>query len=90
MVFTEKERFAAFLSESFENDVFFRQLRLSDMELQYVKKKYPNASVKRCHTNEELNEKHWYEVNLLPQGKEQGEYLYSNETATIQAVLAER
>lgn len=58
--------FDEFLSESFANDQVVRELRLSQEELMYVKKKYPNASFKVVSTEEAVNGKVWYEVNLFP------------------------
>ena len=60
------ETFDDFLAKSFANDVYFRELRLSREEADYVLKKYPKASVKKCETAESPDGKCWYEVNLIP------------------------
>ncbi|MFS0862105.1 hypothetical protein [Fredinandcohnia sp. 179-A 10B2 NHS] len=62
---SKEETFEEFLKDSFANDVYFRELRLSNVEADYVSKKYPNASMKKC-SEESPDGKCWYEVNLLP------------------------
>ncbi|MCQ6276688.1 aspartate/glutamate racemase family protein [Bacillus sp. V3B] len=68
-----------FLSESFANDQFVRELRLSKEELEYAKKKYPNASFKIISTEEDRNEKCWCEINLLPLSNVEKTLLEENE-----------
>jgi hypothetical protein len=63
---TKRETFDEFLANSFANDVYFRELRLSPEEADYVLIKYPKASVKKCQTEESPDGKCWYEVNLIP------------------------
>lgn len=62
----KKETFDEFLTNSFANDVYFRELRLSREEADYVLIKYPKASLKKCPTAESPDGKCWYEVNLIP------------------------
>ncbi|MEK5444410.1 MULTISPECIES: hypothetical protein [Fredinandcohnia] len=62
----KEETFDEFLTNSFANDVYFRELRLSQEEADYVLKKFPKASMKKCDTTESPDGKCWYEVNLLP------------------------
>jgi len=63
---TEMEKFETFLAESFSDGVSFRELRLSDEEVDYLLRRYPNASVLKSTALESEDNKAWYEVNLLP------------------------
>lgn len=74
----KKETFEEFLADSFVNDVYFRELRLTEEEADYVLKKYPKAGVKKSSTEVAADGKCWYEVNLLP----------SNPPVSEQASLA--
>jgi len=65
MVSNNAEKFAEFLSESFRDGVSFRELRLSIEEVDYLKKRYPKASVKKSPIRQYAEEKSWYEVNLV-------------------------
>ncbi|WNS76073.1 hypothetical protein RRV45_03415 [Bacillus sp. DTU_2020_1000418_1_SI_GHA_SEK_038] len=72
----KEETFEEFLKNSFANDVYFRELRLSQEEADYVSKKYPTASLKKC-SAESPDGKCWYEVNLLPSTLNEPETLES-------------
>lgn len=61
----KNHKIADFLADSFNNDVYVRELRLTYEELEYAKKKYPNASFKIL-SKEDLDGKLWCEVNLIP------------------------
>lgn len=63
MVKTEVERFEDFLSNSFQ-EVLCRELRLSNEELEYLKKRFPKANIERMRTDESPDDKHWYLVKL--------------------------
>ncbi|MDR7002544.1 hypothetical protein [Neobacillus niacini] len=63
---TELERFKTFLEESFSDGVSYRELRLSDEEVDYLLKRYPNASILKSPALESQDDKAWYEINLLP------------------------
>jgi hypothetical protein len=65
MVTNKAEKFAEFLSESFRDGVSFRELRLSVEEVDFLKRRYPKASVKKSPARHYSEEKSWYEVNLL-------------------------
>lgn len=54
------------MQDSFSNGISLRELRLSSEELTYVKQKFPGAAINRISTDEDLDEKAWYEVNLSP------------------------
>lgn len=54
-----------FLWDSFEKDgVRVRELRLSDEELDYIKKKWPKATFKKNMAEGNTDTKSWYEVRL--------------------------
>ncbi|OLS41288.1 hypothetical protein [Bacillus sp. MRMR6] len=59
-------KFEDFLQESFEDGIKLRELRLSSEELLYVKEKFPGAVIKSASTQEDLDRKAWYEINLSP------------------------
>ncbi|MFD0826697.1 hypothetical protein ACT8ZR_13620 [Neobacillus sp. M.A.Huq-85] len=63
---TEMEKLETFLAESFSDGVSFRELRLSDEEVDYLLRRYPNASVLKSTALESEDNKAWYEVNILP------------------------
>jgi hypothetical protein len=65
VVLKETKKFEEFLTESFEDDIYVRELRLSDEEVEYVREKYPRARLKKCQTPDSLDGKCWYEINLL-------------------------
>lgn len=76
-------KFEGFLSESFEDDIFVRELRLSDEEVEYVKEKYPRALLKKCQTDQNSDGKAWYEINLLSPIDDREESLNSQDIADI-------
>lgn len=57
-------QFEAFLLESFQNDIFKRELRLSDEELTIVKKVYPKAKITKLSFEDPAVDKVWYEVDI--------------------------
>ncbi|WP_226581920.1 hypothetical protein [Halobacillus litoralis] len=61
-----KNEFEQFLSESFKEGVYFRELRLSEKEVSCLKAFYPKARVKRTSEVNDALSKSWYEINLLP------------------------
>jgi hypothetical protein len=71
-------KFEEFLSESFEDDIYVRELRLSDEEVEYVKEKYPRARLKKCQTDQNSDGKAWYEINLLIPIDDEEDLLASN------------
>lgn len=54
-----------FLEDSFQDGIYRRELRLSQREVEYVKRKYPSASIKKCKAAECSDGKIWWDVNLL-------------------------
>lgn len=66
-----KNEFEQFLSESFKEGVYYRELRLSEGEVFRLKAHYPMATVKRTSEVDDAFSKSWYEVNLLPGEKKQ-------------------
>jgi hypothetical protein len=62
MALPEVQKFEEFLLESFGDGVYFRELRLSNEEIEYLKNKYPRASLKKCQTTECPDGKFWCEV----------------------------
>jgi hypothetical protein len=65
MMLNKIEKFEEFLSKTFGEGNFSRELRLSKEEAGYVQKRYPKASMKKCVTTEVSGGKCWYEINLL-------------------------
>ena len=55
--------FESFIRDSFKYGTYHRELRLTDSEVENVKKIFPNASMKAIAETESLDKK-WYEVNL--------------------------
>lgn len=76
----EVERLENFLTESFGEGIYFRELRLSYEEMEYIKKKYPKASFKKCATVESSDGKIWWEVNLLASIDNQKEFIDFDES----------
>lgn len=62
MTVNEIEKFESFLSESFTEGVRVRELRLSNEEMEYIKKKHPEASLKNIITREYSDGKVWCEM----------------------------
>ncbi|MBM7552054.1 hypothetical protein [Thalassobacillus pellis] len=62
----EMERFNIFLEESFSDGVYFRELRLSPEELDFVKKKFPKAKIEGNPKVSGNDQKAWYEVHIHP------------------------
>lgn len=58
------EYFNIFLEESFPNGLYTRELRLSLTEVNYLKEKYPGASLNKMDGADSPDGKCWYEVRL--------------------------
>jgi aspartate racemase len=56
--------FDRFLSDSFAHDVYERELRLSEEEVAYTKKRFPKARINPLSTEMDSDGKRWYEVCL--------------------------
>ncbi|MGZ4161497.1 MAG: hypothetical protein ACXVNF_12000 [Neobacillus sp.] len=84
MIPNQSETFEEFLSKSFADGVYSRELRLSKEEARFVQKKYPKASVKRYVTADALNEKSWYEINLPTPMTMVGKSVNQKDLAAIQ------
>lgn len=69
------EKLEKFLTESFGEGIYTRELRLSYEEMEYLKKLYPKASVEKSSLKESSDEKLWWEVNLLASNKDQIEVI---------------
>ncbi|KHE71598.1 hypothetical protein [Halobacillus sp. BBL2006] len=61
-----KNELKKFLSDSFGEGVYFRELRLSTEEIKVLRELYPHATVRRTTEVSDANSKAWYEINLLP------------------------
>lgn len=61
----QMKSFEKFLSDSFGDGIYYRELRLSSEEIEYLKKKFPKATIKRCEAAESADDKEWWEINLL-------------------------
>jgi len=55
--------FKEFISNSFTDGIFKRELRMSHNELKTVHKIFPNAKV-RCIFENDFSDKNWYEVRI--------------------------
>ena len=56
--------FEEFIYESFEGcECYQRELRLSDIEREYLANKYPNATIVKL-TDQSSSDKQWYDVRL--------------------------
>lgn len=81
---SQVELFEDFLSRSFGEGVYSREIRLSSEELEYVRKKYPHASLKKCLGEATDNGKGWYEVNLTGSTAATAPLLHTDDLAAIQ------
>ncbi|MGI8313687.1 hypothetical protein [Halobacillus mangrovi] len=61
-----KNELKEFLSESFGEGVYYRELRLSNKDIEELRKFYPQATVRKTSEICDANSKAWYEINLLP------------------------
>lgn len=59
----EIEKFERFLSDSFK-EVLSRELRLSEEELEYLRSRYPKASIERLPMEDLPDGKSWYLVSF--------------------------
>ncbi len=66
MAVSEAERFEVFLKGSFEEGINVRELRLSDQEVEFVKKNFPEASLKKQQMEDSSDGKFWFEITLSP------------------------
>lgn len=65
MTSKEIERFEDFLLDTFKDGILFKELRLSNEEIAYIKKKYPKVNLKKCEMIPSRDGKSWWEVALL-------------------------
>ncbi len=80
--------FNKFLSESFSEGVYFRELRLSQKEIDAVKTMYPTALIKRTSEGNDVQSKAWYEINLLPvEGQTENVEAIRNENTRLKREL---
>lgn len=61
---SEVKAFERFLSDSFEEGIRTRQLRLSEVEVALLIEQYPVASVQQFSVSDEIDGKVWYEVSI--------------------------
>jgi len=61
---TEITKFEYFLAESFREGNMLRELRLSDQEIEHLKKKYPRAILNKIATQDNSEDRVWYEVSF--------------------------
>lgn len=66
MLLDKTKEFQKFIKESFQGDIYKRELRLSAEELEMVKKMYPRAVLQKLDSTNYQDGKSWYVVNLLP------------------------
>lgn len=64
MTIQEKRSYERFLKDSFQSDIFKRELRLTDDELHYLLELMPRASVIEMPDSVCHDGKRWYEVSL--------------------------
>ncbi|WP_099158935.1 hypothetical protein [Virgibacillus ndiopensis] len=64
MKLKQRDYFDEFLTESFNDDIHHRELRLSSNEIELVRKKYPKATIKESTSNQSVDEKKWYDVTI--------------------------
>lgn len=58
------KNFECFLTDSFKEGNLFRELRLSAQEIEYIKKKYPRATMTKIVVPDHLSDRDWYEVRF--------------------------
>lgn len=61
--------FKEFLFESFREGIYYRELRLSEDELDTLRSTFPTARITKTTEVNDLHDKAWYEVNLLSANK---------------------
>lgn len=60
----DKKDFDSFLFESFEgSECYHRELRLSAEEIEYLRNKYPSATIVKLPGQEPLD-KQWYDIEI--------------------------
>ncbi len=59
-----RDQFENFLRDSFGNGVVVRELRLSDVEVEYMKANYPMASLRKTGEQESTDGRYWYEISF--------------------------
>lgn len=64
MTALETEAFEQFLVVSFAGGIRLRELRLSEVELQFIAARYPNACTKPLEARAYPDGKRWFEVSL--------------------------
>ncbi len=64
--YVKGQQFDDFLTESFTDDTYERELRLSPQECKAMKKKFPHAMITPLDHEMDADGKAWYKVNVLP------------------------
>ncbi len=64
--FVKGQQFARFLAETFADDTYEKELRLSPKEYYSTKSKFPHADITPLDNNTDEDGKRWYTVNLSP------------------------
>ncbi|TAH63642.1 MAG: hypothetical protein EWM50_02005 [Gottschalkiaceae bacterium] len=64
MTIKEIESFEKFLADAFSDGVVFRELRLSNEEIEYFKVTYPKVSLNKIQESSCADGKVWVEVRL--------------------------
>ncbi|WP_338471160.1 amino acid racemase [Niallia sp. XMNu-256] len=67
--YVKGQHFDEFLTESFANDTYERELRLSSQECEAVKKRFPHATITSLDQEIDTDGKAWYKVNLISDDK---------------------
>lgn len=58
----EIKRFGDFLQESFNEDMYIREMRLSDEEKEHLERKYSKIRLNRMGNGQCSDGKFWYEI----------------------------
>jgi hypothetical protein len=64
IVNNDMAKFESFLAESFQEGNMSRELRLSDQEIEHLKKKYPRAMLNKVTVQDHSDDRVWYEVSF--------------------------
>lgn len=64
MTVKDIKRLENFFLSSFEKENCFRELRLSDQEVDYIKKNFPSIYVKKCENTDCPDGKSWWEISF--------------------------
>jgi hypothetical protein len=60
----DMEKFEYFLADSFREGNTLRELRLSDQEIDHLKKTYPRALLNQITVQDSSDDRVWYEVSF--------------------------